>query len=310
MRLRSLLMAAFGWMLSTLPGVTAAAAPASPASAYHLEVQPPGAPPLRLYAEETGHGPPMLLLHGLGGSGYSWRLVAPLLAQSHRVILLDLKGHGRSDKPFDARYSTADQAELVLAFIRRRGLKGLTIAGHSYGGFVALLAAIEAERTLPGRIARVVTVSAPLMPQTLSVAIRLLQTPVLPYVALTLVPADATAAASLFTEAIGMGHITSADVAIYAEPLREAGGRHALIQAARQIAPSDPGRILNLYRRLRTPVLVMGCRADRVVPIQTAITASSILPRARLSVLEGCDHIPLEQSPAILSAHILRFAAR
>lgn len=43
----------------------------------------------------------MLLVHGLGRSSYTWRHIAPDLARHNRVIALDLKGFGRSDKPFD-----------------------------------------------------------------------------------------------------------------------------------------------------------------------------------------------------------------
>src|SRR5262245_42585751 len=58
---------------------------------------PPEAP-VKLYYHEEGNGPPVLLIHGFGASTYTWRHVAPKLAETNRVIAVDLKGFGQSDK--------------------------------------------------------------------------------------------------------------------------------------------------------------------------------------------------------------------
>ena len=104
---------------------------------------PPDAP-VNLYYEEQGKGPPVLLLHGFGASTFTWRHVAPDLAETHRVIAVDLKGFGQSDKPFDERYSVSDQAELLAQLIEDKDLRDLTIVGHSFGGGVALRLALDA----------------------------------------------------------------------------------------------------------------------------------------------------------------------
>jgi pimeloyl-ACP methyl ester carboxylesterase len=101
-----------------------------------------GPVPVQLYVEEAGRGPPLVLIHGLGGSSYSWRRLIPSLARTHRVYAIDLKGFGRSDKPFDTNYGPDDQALLIAALMRQRRLVGATVAGHSYGGTVALSLAI------------------------------------------------------------------------------------------------------------------------------------------------------------------------
>ena len=82
--------------------------------------------------------------------------MAPELATNHRVIAVDLKGFGQSDKPMDERYSVFDQAELLAQLIEDRNLRDLTLVGHSFGGGVALLLALEADQRLKGRISRLV----------------------------------------------------------------------------------------------------------------------------------------------------------
>ena len=87
--------------------------------------------------------PPLLLIHGFGASTYTWRHIAPELARTHRVIAVDLKGFGQSDKPFDSRYSVFDQAELLAELIEEKDLHNLTLVGHSFGGGIALMLALE-----------------------------------------------------------------------------------------------------------------------------------------------------------------------
>ena len=87
------------------------------------------AAPLRLWVEERGRGEPILMLHGFGATMYTWRYVAPALAHMHRVVTVDLKGSGRSDKPFDDRYRVLDQVALP-----NRGQCSSQSAQHLAGG--------------------------------------------------------------------------------------------------------------------------------------------------------------------------------
>jgi len=77
--------------------------------------------PLRLWAEESGQGDPVLMIHGLGATTYSWRYLIPDLARNHRVIAVDLKGAGKSDKPIDGEYGILDQAAVLKTVVDRKG---------------------------------------------------------------------------------------------------------------------------------------------------------------------------------------------
>ena len=84
-----------------------------------------------------GHGHPMLLLHGLASHAGIWDLVAPLLSRHARVVALDLRGHGGSAKP-DKGYDFDSVAQDVMGICRIIGLRKPLVAGHSWGGNVAL----------------------------------------------------------------------------------------------------------------------------------------------------------------------------
>jgi pimeloyl-ACP methyl ester carboxylesterase len=266
---------------------------------YRAPVAPPGAPEIALHVEEQGRGAPLLLLHGLGASSYTWRHVVPALARSNRVIAIDLRGFGRSDKPFDQRYSAADQAAHIVAFIERRRLRGVTIAGHSFGGAVALLTTLELNRRAPGLVDRLVLLDAPAYPQQPTAFVRFLSQPVLPYALLSVMPPELPTAAALSTERNADGPAMK-DVSAYAAPYYEAGARHALITTARLIRPANWRQIVARYPSIRQPTLIVWCDHDHVVPISSGERLAKVLPDARLRVIRGCEHSPQDEKPAEL----------
>ncbi|TQS30776.1 alpha/beta fold hydrolase [Microbispora sp. KK1-11] len=81
--------------------------------------------------------PPLLLIHGSASSTRSWDSLVPLLTGSHRVIRIDLLGHGRSAKPAGPSYATPDQGRRVGVALDRLGVERAIVAGHSSGGVVA-----------------------------------------------------------------------------------------------------------------------------------------------------------------------------
>lgn len=96
----------------------------------------------QLHYEEYGHGAPLLLVHGLGSSTLDWEFQTAVLAAHYRVIALDLRGHGRSDKPIE-HYSIAGFAEDVAALIEHLKLGPVHLVGISMGGMVGFQLGVE-----------------------------------------------------------------------------------------------------------------------------------------------------------------------
>ncbi|WP_083982243.1 alpha/beta fold hydrolase [Actinomadura hibisca] len=93
----------------------------------------------RVHVRQDGpaDGPVLVLIHGLAGSTRWWDSLVPLLAKSHRVIRVDLLGHGRSAKPGGGGYTIPEQGRRVGAVLDRLGVKQAVVVGHSTGGSVA-----------------------------------------------------------------------------------------------------------------------------------------------------------------------------
>jgi pimeloyl-ACP methyl ester carboxylesterase len=91
---------------------------------------------------EGGNGPPIVLLHGLGGFGAEWGRVIPDLVGSHRVVIPDLPGHGRSGVPA-SRLDAAAVIEWLRDLVVRTCAEPPTLVGHSLGGGIAARFAAE-----------------------------------------------------------------------------------------------------------------------------------------------------------------------
>lgn len=111
---------------------------------------------LRLHVQDVGHGRPVVLLPGFGMTVSVWNSTVALLATRCRVVALDQRGHGCSDKPLSG-YSIDDLASDVHFVLDELDLRDVVLVGWSFGGQVAFLA--TADNPL-GRIAKLVLVGS------------------------------------------------------------------------------------------------------------------------------------------------------
>jgi pimeloyl-ACP methyl ester carboxylesterase len=131
---------------------------------------------LQVLDEGNPAGSPIVLIHGFATSMRWYDKLAPLLAENHRVIRVELLGHGGSEKP-GAGYSMEDQASAVALALSDLGVKGATVVGHSLGATVATALAEQS----PDLAARLVNIDqAPDESYgNLSFSARLAKTPVI-----------------------------------------------------------------------------------------------------------------------------------
>ncbi|MEE8332698.1 MAG: alpha/beta fold hydrolase [Alphaproteobacteria bacterium] len=101
---------------------------------------------MKLNFTESGDGAPIVIVHGLFGSGRNWGTLGKALAKTWRVITVDMRNHGAS--PWDARMDYPAMADDLLELIADEGLDRPVLLGHSMGGKAAMAAAL----TEPGAI--------------------------------------------------------------------------------------------------------------------------------------------------------------
>ncbi len=95
----------------------------------------------KIYYEVKGDGFPVLLIHGFSGTGQGWKsgkLYTDLLAAGYKVIILDQRGNGRSDKPHtDAGYANDAEAKDIMGLVTNLGIKTYNVIGYSRGSIIA-----------------------------------------------------------------------------------------------------------------------------------------------------------------------------
>lgn len=259
---------------------------------------------------EAGQGPPILLLHGFGGSSYTWRYLIPALAEGHRVFTLDLKGFGLSDKPDDRRYAVADQAEMVADFIHRRDLHDLVIMGHSMGGGVTLMTYFKLRETDPGRLKKLVLIDSAGYPQKLPWFIWLSKVPGLSTVTGKLLSPRFATTLVLKKCYYHKDQVTEEQIDTYAYYGSLPGAAAAVSQTAKQLVPPDIEALTAQYKTITVPVLVIWGKEDEVVPLEVGERFKRDIPNSELVVIPHCGHIPLEEKPEATRQAIMDFSKK
>jgi 3-oxoadipate enol-lactonase len=243
------------------------------------------------FEDSATPGPPVLLLHELGGSSESWGQVAPLLAANRRVVAMDYRGAGRSEKPV-APFTLDRLADDAAGLLGSLGIARADVIGGALGALVGLKLAGRA----PGRLRRLVlaTVAAETGGRTaeyvLARAHRVRREGMRVAVDASLDNAfpPAFAAAKEWYRPRWLAN----DPAGYA----------ALSEA---LCRTDLGPAV--WAAVQAPTLVVSGRHDFIWPPAAGQDAAARIAGAQVEVLEEAGHFPHLQTPAALAALIERF---
>ena len=257
---------------------------------------------LPLHVEILGPDPDpgvdsIVLLHGYGGSSFSWRYWAPFLAKRAHVVLVDMKGFGSAPKPDDGQYGPRHQAELIYRLILQADLQRVTLIGHSLGGGVALDTALRLLDSEPGRLKRLILVASAAYKQRMPLFVALAKYRRLASTALRILGTQFVIRHVLKSIVFDPSEVSDDQVLGYAKPLSSPEAHRALIDTALAIVPPDLEKLTARFEELDVPTLVLWGRQDRVVPLWVGERLADKLPDAKLQVLENCGHMPAEELP-------------
>ena len=265
-------------------------------------------PSTSLYKEVYGAGDPILCLHGLGANTYSWRNFITPFSQNNKLILVDFKGCGKSPKPRDTHYSIEEKVDDIYNLIIGGNLTNLTLVGNSLGGAIALLLAIRLENEKSDRLSKLILIDSAGDKKSLPPHLNLLRSPLgTPMIYLS--PSKLAAKITLRMCYYDGTKITKEQVKAYAAPLASLGGRHALLQTARQCIPENADELIAAASTITVPTLIIWGREDKVIPLKVGELLHQLLPNSTLEIIEECGHIPQEEKPDETIARISRFLA-
>ncbi|WKG10557.1 alpha/beta hydrolase [Nocardia sp. PE-7] len=258
---------------------------------------------IRIRYRTTGTGPPLLLIHGLMTTSYSWRYVMTGLGEHFRVVAVDLPGCGGSDAPSDATFRSAEIGEWLGEFQRALGIEGCAVVGNSLGGLPVLHRALAD----PDSFRKVVILHSPLLPEIKHRALA---------VAMAVPGVAAGLAAYVRRQPHRWAHhrthyfdesVKSLEEAgEYGSPLASAAGSRAFVRHLRDgLRPADLaalGRTLSELPSFPVPLLaVYGTEPDPIVSPRVADTLAARLPSARMVRVDRTSHfVQVDRPDAVI----------
>jgi pimeloyl-ACP methyl ester carboxylesterase len=250
-----------------------------------------------------GSGPPLVLVHGLGGAAANWVELVPRLAPRYRLLVPDLPGHGGS-AALPAVDGLASFADRVAVVAEQEGMLPAPFVGHSLGGLVVLRLALSRPDAVLGLVLagaaglstggfwgrQLMTVLATVRPGRLAARQRhwIARSPVLRRLVFGFVSvADPAGLTGEAVEGFLAGQLLHTDVR----------------SAWRALRADDPRQALEA---IRCPVLVLWGADDVQLPLDDAFEYTRRL-RARLRVIPGCGHLLIGERPDICATAIEDF---
>jgi len=251
----------------------------------------------------TDNGPrdaaPIVLLHCFTCAIDWWDELAPRLQRDHRVIAIDLLGHGGSDKP-GSGYSMPDQAQLVAEALGQLGVRDATVVGHSLGGTVATALA----ESSPELVNRVVIIDQ--APDSSYGSLDLVEK-------LGFVPVIGEALWRLKTDSLVREGLSQAFAPGYDVPDQFVADVNRMTytsyadSASDEMSFTDEKPLDARLEPLGKPLLVIFGSEDQIYDPRPALSAYADIPGAQTRLIQGAGHSPNVEKPAQTAALIQAF---
>lgn len=266
----------------------------------------------RVHVVEAGTGPPVVLIHGIALGVGVWARQFSTLPERHRVVAIDLRGHGPSIAGAGG-FSFERLADDVIAVLEACDVRDAVVVGHSLGGMVLQLAAIRREAELR-RHARglvlVATDAGPTVPGPLGRPVGTLT-------------ARVALRAARYVERRGRGVYPGSDLATWSSRASfGARARPVDVELVRSLSSAvSPRAMAELLAplmsfdvridlpRIGLPTLIVAGTRDALTPARRARFVASHIPGARLELLGGCGHLVMLERPGELDRLIEDFSA-
>ena len=260
----------------------------------------------RLAYLDEGQGPPLILIHGYGGSMWQWEYQQALAAH-FRVITLDVIGSGLSDKP-DLDYRPDVFIESVRAFMDVLGLSTATLVGNSMGAGIAIGMALSH----PQRVERLVLIDGlpdRVRERLVSPLMRRAVDSHLPgwlvRVGNWLVPSAGTE--RILKEIVYNHALLTPAVLDRSNRNRQRPNLIAPLLSIRDSLPLWEGQFATRFHEIGQPTLILWGEQDRLFPPQVGRDLQAAIPQSRLMVLAEAGHIPQWEQPQAVNRYLLDF---
>lgn len=254
---------------------------------------------------EAGQGPVLVLLHDMLSSSLEWDDVVTPLAQSYRVVTIDLPGHGESEKlpPERFKYGFDAFADAIVDVIATLGTARVHVCGRALGALVAITLAAK----YPAIVDRLVLLAPGVYQVRHPWTARAAAWPVVGNVFYRQIFGRALFARYFREQLADRSRVNTARIDALFETFDEPASRQAA--HATLLALNDTRSVVARLARVSAPTLVIAGRQDPFVSLADGRKLARELGRARFEVLE-CGHSAAEEVPDMLVATMAEFLSQ
>jgi pimeloyl-ACP methyl ester carboxylesterase len=261
---------------------------------------------LYYYAAGTrGAGEPVIFLHGFPTSSHLWSDVVPLMPQGHRLVLLDLLGYGRSDRPLKHAVDVRAHAERVVALMNELRIERACVVGHGIGGGIAQSLAVRH----PARVSRLCLVDSVAFDRWPTMEARVARA-ALPLI--RLLPGNVILPVLRRDMERGYGDPDRAVRSIdqYLRPFVGPDGRDALVAHIRALTHRETRKLGRQLAKISAPTSIVWGQHDRVIPPSVGKRLASAIRGATFEVIPDARHFTPEEAPRQIADAIAALLAR
>lgn len=263
---------------------------------------------VRLYyyaAGTRGAGEPVVFVHGFPTSGHLWNDVVPLVPPGHRVVVLDLLGYGRSDRPLGRPMSVRSHAERVIELLDVLGINYACIVGHDMGGGIAQWLAVR----YPHRVSRLCLIDSVGFTEwpTRDVKLARAMLPLTRHL-------PATWLLSILRKDLLRGYVDHErglrSIEQYVRPFSSSEGRDAFMEHLLALDSTDTAALAPRLGEIMVPTAIVWGRYDPFLPAELGHRIQQAIPSSTLEIVPTCRHFLPEDAPGkigdVLSALLAR----
>ncbi|MBZ5535684.1 MAG: alpha/beta fold hydrolase [Acidobacteriia bacterium] len=246
---------------------------------------------------------PVILIHGLGASTFSFRRNIAELSKHARVIALDLKGFGFSKEYSDRDFSFRAESAIVIALMDRLKIPRATLVGHSLGGSIAARVAA----VYPGRVDRLVLIDSATLYITRPFVTRLLHGRMFSSLAYQMAGPDRQRVRKLLLKSYAdKAKVSDADVEGYYFPFTIKNSAEALRLFLTTSNPNENA----LFARILAPTLILWGAEDSFIDPSVRDFLHRQVKNSTIEVIEGAGHALMEEKPEAVNQAIIQFIER
>lgn len=255
--------------------------------------------PAKVHYMEAGNGEPLILLHTVGQSLYTWREVFQPLSEHYRVIAVDLLGHGYSSRPNQFDYTVEEQAEFLSIFMKALGIQSAHFVAFSMSAIYVL----QFAQKYADMVGRMILISPGELTPEMPLAVRMIDSAIFGGLASRLYNIR-TVKKVIETALFDLTILTDECLENYYSTICDGESRKAIQLCLHNFDPEETEKGM---RSIEKPTLIIWGAEDRWHRPESGELYHAAIPDAQFGIIRNAAHLPQEEKGARIVASVQEF---